>query len=116
MGLTFCGFIACFNVAGDQYPPPLLKKKTEHDRTLILTRLQRVPKKKKKKRNQEWENGAFWPYCGFILDSARGMGEGGGGVDVCCFKSVDQTRYTTVLRPSESNDGPTISVMSVFVF
>ena len=79
LGLTFCGFIACFNVAGDQYPPPLLKKKTEHDRTLILTRLQRVPKKKKKKRNQEWENGAFWPYCGFILDSARGMGEGGGG-------------------------------------
>ena len=67
-------------------PSPLLRKKAERDRTLILSQLQRVPKKKKKKkkRNQEWENSVFWPYCCFILDSARGIwsegrGWGGGG-------------------------------------
>ena len=62
-----------------EIPLPLLRKKAERDRTLILSQLQRVPKKKKKKRNQEWEHSAFWPYCGFILDSARGIWRWGGG-------------------------------------
>ena len=53
----------------------------------------------------------------FLIPLGGWRGGGGGEKCLACFKIVAQTqKYTTVLQPSLSNDGPTISAMSVFVF
>ena len=47
---------------------------------IMVVNLDPPPPPPKKKRIQEGQNVAFWPSCSFIIDFARGMGEGGGVV------------------------------------